>query len=154
MDDTNSSSLHGSAVPITVREVMRQATTTVEPRAHLGAAAYLMKHAGDTALVVTTDDGSGRPVGIITEGDISHAVADGKDLNDTRIEDLANPDPVTAGPDTTVNEAATLMLSSGIRHLPVVENGGLVGIVDITDACRALLKVAPVDPPLARGRPN
>jgi len=116
-------------------------TTTVERHGHLAAAAYLMRHAGDTAVVVTTDDESRRPVGVLTETDIIYAVADGKNLNDTRIDDIIGFDPVTARPGMTVAEAAVLMLSAGIRHLPVVEDGRLVGIIDITDACRALLDV-------------
>jgi CBS domain-containing protein len=118
---------------------MRPAVTTVERHAHLAAAAYLMRKAGDTAVVITTDDESARPIGIITETDIAQAVADGKDVNDVRIDQLALPEPVMAPPGTTVKEAATLMLSAGIRHLPVVDDGHLLGIVDITDACRALL---------------
>jgi CBS domain-containing protein len=124
---------------------MRPAVTTVERHAHLAAAAYLMRKAGDTAVVVTTDDESERPIGIITDADISHAVADGKDVNAVRIDELGLPEPVMALPGTTVNEAAALMLSVGVRHLPVVDSGRLVGIVDITDACRALLDAGSLD---------
>jgi CBS domain-containing protein len=123
----------------TVGELMRPAVTTVERHAHLAAAAYLMKKAADTAVVVTTDDESRRPIGIITETDITHAVGDGKDVNEVRIDELVSTDPVTTPPGTTVGTAAALMLSAGIRHLPIVADGRLVGIVDITDACRALL---------------
>jgi len=123
----------------TVRQVMRPAVTTVERHAHLAAAAYLMRRSGDSAIVVTTDDESRRPIAIITEADITDVVADGKDVNDLRIEQLIGPDPVTVQPDATVNEAAKMMLSAGIHHLPVVDNDHLIGIVDISDACRALL---------------
>jgi CBS domain-containing protein len=125
----------------TVGELMRPAVTTVERHAHLAAAAYLMKKAGDTAVVVTTDDESRRPIGIVTETDVTHAVADGKDVNDVRIDEFVGSGPVTTQPGTAVKEAAELMLSSGIRHLPVVDDGRLVGIIDIIDACRGLLDV-------------
>jgi CBS domain-containing protein len=125
----------------TVRELMRPAVTTVERHAHLGAAAYLMRHAGDNAVVVTTDDESRRPTGIITDTDIANAVADGKDLEETRIDELAGTDPVTIRSDATINEAARVMVSHRFRHLPVVENGRLVGIIDIVDTCRAMLGV-------------
>jgi CBS domain-containing protein len=121
---------------------MRPPVTTVERDAHLAAAAYLMKHAGDTAVVVTTDDESRRPIGIITETDITQAVADGKSLDDSRMNELMGSEPLTAPPGMTVNDAAALMLNAGIRHLPVVDDGRLVGIVDISDACRALLAAA------------
>jgi len=125
--------------PRTVRDLMRTPVTTVERHAHLAAAAYLMMRAGETALVVTTDDEAHRPIGIITDTDISIAVARGSDVNEARIDELIGPGPVTAPPGTTPAEAAEIMLAAHIRHLPVVEDGRLVGIIDITDACRALL---------------
>ena len=138
MDDQS-----GTASPrgrsTTVGQLMRPAVTTVERHAHLAAAAYMMKHAGDTAVVVTSDDETRRPIGIVTETDITDAVADGKDLNESRIDELAGADPVTVRPATTVNEAAEVLLATRIRHLPVVDDGRLVGIIDVTDVCRALL---------------
>jgi CBS domain-containing protein len=74
--------------PATAADVMRPAPATIGPRDHVAAAAYLMKHAGVTALVVVDDDQAKQPVGIITEADIVQAVADGKDLNDVRIRAL------------------------------------------------------------------
>lgn len=58
---------------------------TVEAGAHLAAAAYLMKHAGATALVVVDGSEPKRPVGLITEADVVRAVADGKNVNEVRI---------------------------------------------------------------------
>jgi CBS domain-containing protein len=121
----------------TVDEVMRPPTTTVERTAHLAAAAYLMKHRGDTALVVTTDDG--RPIAIVTDADITQAVADQKTLECTRVSDLELPPPVTVQTGTSAREAAHLMLSRRINHLLVVEDGRLVGLVEIADVCRPLL---------------
>lgn len=131
-----------------VDELMRPATTTVERRAHLAAAAYLMKHRGDTALVVTTDDGR-RPMAIITDADISQAVADRRALEDTRISDLALAPPVTVESGTSALEAARLMLSRRIHHLPVVDDGRLVGLVEFSDVCRPLLEAEPSSPPAA-----
>jgi len=139
MDSKTASTAREPGRQTTVRDVMRPAVTTVERHAHLAGAAYLMRRAGDSAIVVTTDDESRRPLAIITETDITDVVADGKDVNDLRIEQLIGPDPVTVQADTTVNEAAELMLSAGIHHLPVMDNDHLVGIVDISDACRSLL---------------
>jgi CBS domain-containing protein len=70
--------------PATAADIMRPAPATIGPRDHVAAAAYLMKHAGVTALVVVDDNQAKQPVGIITEADIVQAVADGKDLNDVR----------------------------------------------------------------------
>jgi len=65
----------------TVADVIRPPLTTVNQHDHVAAAAYLMKHAGTRALIVE-DAQTGQPVGIITEGDVAHAIADGKDVND------------------------------------------------------------------------
>jgi CBS domain-containing protein len=65
----------------TVADVMRPPLTMVNQHDHVAAAAYLMKHAGTTALLVV-DAPSGRSVGLITEADVAHAIADGKDVND------------------------------------------------------------------------
>jgi CBS domain-containing protein len=142
-DDAHDSAPRESERRATVRNCVRPAVTTVERHAHLAAAAYLMRRATETAVVVTTDDESRRPVGVITETDIAQAVADRRDLNEVRIDELVGPEPVTTQPETAVNEATALMLAAGVRHLPVVENGHLVGIFDIADACRALLDAEP-----------
>ncbi len=81
-----------TAAPATAADVMRPPLTTVEQQAHVAAAAYLMKHAGTTALTVV-DPQTGQLTGIITEADIAHAVADGKDVNSTRIYQLLTSSP-------------------------------------------------------------
>jgi CBS domain-containing protein len=122
-----------------VGDVMRPATTTVEYGAHLAGAAYLMKRHHDSALVVTTDDEDRRPIAVLTDGDITMAVADGRDLEETRIHHLDFGEPVTIEPRATVLEAIRTMVDHRIHHLPVVDGGRLVGIVDMTDLCRALV---------------
>jgi CBS domain-containing protein len=127
-----------AAAPATAADVMRP-LTTVEQQGHVAAAAYLMKHAGATALMVL-DARSDQPVGIITEADIAHAVADEKDVNSARIYELMTTRPTVIKTTTNVRDAAKIMTSGHFRHLPVVGDAGLVGIVDITDVCRALLE--------------
>ncbi len=125
--------------PIRVRDLMRPPVVSVERDAHLAAAAYLMNKAGDTALVVVDDEAELRPVAVITDTDVAAAVGEGKNPNDVRISDLPAREPITVPPEETAADAANLMVSSRIRHLPVVENGRLVGMVDIVDACRGLI---------------
>jgi CBS domain-containing protein len=127
------------AAPATVADVMRRPLTTVEQLGHGAAAAYLMKHGGATALMVL-DPQTDQPIGIITEADIAHAVADGKDLNGVRIRELMTARPTVVKTTTNVRDAAKIMTSGHFRHLPVVDDTGLAGIVDITDVCRALLE--------------
>ncbi len=127
------------AAPATAADVMRPPLTTVEQQGHMAAAAYLMKHAGTTALMVL-DAQTGQPAGIITDADIAHAVADGKDVNRVRISELMTTRPTVIKTTTSVRDAAKVMTSGHFRHLPVIGDAGLVGIVDITDVCRALLE--------------
>jgi CBS domain-containing protein len=125
----------------TVGDVMRPPLTTVDQNDHVAAAAYLMRHAGATALVVL-DGQSNRPLGIITEADIVHTVADGRDVNEVRIRDVMTTGPTMVTADTSIPEAAETMTTGHFRHLPVVGDGGLTGIVDIRDVCRALLDMS------------
>jgi CBS domain-containing protein len=128
--------LPSRAVAPTVADVMRPAVTTVEPGAHLAGAAYLMKHSGDNALVVTANS---RPVAMVTDTDISQAVADGRNPEEVRISDLPRREPIVVTPDTDVFTATRTMLLHRIHHLPVVDGERLVGIVDLTDLCRPLV---------------
>ena len=123
----------------TVGDVMRPPLTTVDANDHVAAAAYLMRHAGATALVVLDGQESNRPLGIITEADIVHTVADGKDVNEVRIRDVMTTGPTVVAADTSIPDAAETMTTGHFRHLPVVGDAGLTGIVDIRDVCRALL---------------
>jgi CBS domain-containing protein len=136
---TRASAQPSSAAPTTAADVMHPAVTTVEADAHLAAAAYLMKHAGATALVVVDNEQAKRPVGLVTDADIAEAVADGKDVNQVRIHDLMTTHPTVITATTSVADAARSMVTGHYRHLPVVGDAGLIGIVDIEDVCRALL---------------
>jgi CBS domain-containing protein len=128
-----------SAAPATAADVMQPPLTTVEQQAHVAAAAYLMKHAGASALLVL-DAQNDQPAGIITEADIAHAVADGKDVNSVRIYELMTTRPTIIKTTTNIRDAAKIMTSGHFRHLPVVGDTGLSGILDIADVCRALLE--------------
>jgi CBS domain-containing protein len=135
---TQASSRTQHSGPALVADVMRPALTTVEQDAHVAAAAYLMKHAGATALVVIDNEQSRRPLGIITEADIVRVVADGKDVNDYRIRELMTSGLTVCNASTSIRQAAESMMDGGFRHLPVVDDDGLVGIVDVGDVSRAL----------------
>jgi signal-transduction protein with cAMP-binding, CBS, and nucleotidyltransferase domain len=125
---------------------MQPPVTAVEQNDHAAAAAYLMKRAGATALIVTKMQ-TGQPAGIITEADISRAVADGKNPNDVRIYELMTANPTVVSTTASIRDAATIMTSKRFRHLPVMGDAGLAGIVDITDVCRALLQADVSGPP-------
>jgi CBS domain-containing protein len=144
----DASAQHPVSFPATVADVMRPPVTTVEQNDHVAGAAYLMKRAGATAIVVTQAE-TGEPLGIITEADISHLVADGKNPNDVRIYQLMTARPTVVSAATSIRDAARVMTNGRFRHLPVTAGTTLAGIVDITDVCRALLDVSePAQEPL------
>jgi len=126
---------------VTAAELMQPAATTVEINAHIAAAAYLMKRAATTALVVTSNDECRRPVAIVTDTDVANVVADGQNVDELRISDLKKRSPITVSTDTPVTAVAELMLAAGIHHVIVVEGESLVGILDMADVCRGLLPV-------------
>ena len=122
---------------VTVADIMQPPLTTVGQHDHLAAAAYLMKHTGTTALLVA-DTQTGQPVGIITETDIAHAIADGKDINDVWAGAVTTLRPALAAT-TSIGDAAQIMTARHYHHLPVTDGTGLLGVVDIIDVCQALI---------------
>jgi CBS domain-containing protein len=139
-------SYHPPQATATVADIMRPPVTTPRQNDHAAAAAYLMKHAGVSALLVL-DAQTDQPIGIITEADITRAVADRNDLNNVWIRQLMTTGPAVIGPMTSIRDAAQTMTSNRFRHLPVVGDAGLVGMVDIIDVCRALLDLGASRPP-------
>jgi CBS domain-containing protein len=78
-------------------------------------------------------------LGLITERDIRRAVANDTDLG-TAVSAVMSDDPDTFDPDLDVWDAASWIVESGYRHLPVVsDDGGLTGVVSIRDLLKALV---------------
>jgi CBS domain-containing protein len=93
------------------------------------AAAAMVQHKTGSALVM-----QGRLlVGILTERDVLRAAASGTDLTEAPVAAWMTKDPESAAPDTTVQEAAQLMLLHGFRHLPVVQGREVCGVVSLRD---------------------
>jgi len=134
---TQKPTFHSQAAPATAADVTQPPLTTVNRHDHVAAAAYLMKHAGTTALLVM-DAQTGQPTGIITEEDITHAIADGKDVNDTWVDAVMTTRPAVITT-TSIRDTAEIMTARHFRHLPVASDTGLLGLVDIIDVCRALI---------------
>ena len=122
----------------TVADLMQPSPATVNQHDHAAAAAYMMKHAHTTALIVT-DAQTGQPVGLVTEADLAHAIADGKDVNDGWVEAVMTTRPVITIT-TSILQAARIMTNAQLRHVPVADDAGLLGVVDIIDVCRTLIK--------------
>ena len=84
-------------------------------------------------------EGEGQSIAaILTERDVMRAVAAGKDGN-APVSEWMTRHPDTIEPDDTTDHAASLMIHGGFRHLPVVEEGKVVGILSIRDLVRVAL---------------
>lgn len=79
-------------------------------------------------------------VGIVTERDVVRAVADGVDLDNEPVRTRMASEPDVFSPDVDVFEAGEFLLESGYRHLPVVEEGTLLGVVSLRDLLAAVLE--------------
>ncbi len=119
-----------------VSSVMKRTTVAVALSTTLREAAEVMAREEVGALVVRGQD---EPAGIISERDIVRAVADGTDLDEERVSERMAYDVVWAGPHDDVATAATTMVEGGIRHLPVLEDGTVVGILSVRDLVPHLL---------------
>jgi CBS domain-containing protein len=82
----------------------------------------------------------GRYVGILSERDISHGLARfGEDTMRLPVSELMTPDVISCHPEDLVHDALRVMTTHRIRHLPVEDDGAVVGIVSIGDLVLALL---------------
>lgn len=112
---------------------------SIAPGATVAAAAALMAGAGVGALVVDGIDG--RPVGLISEREVTIAVARwGGELGSRPVRSLMADGMTIVAPDTPVAEAMRLMTVRRARHLPVVERDRLVGIISIGDVLASRLE--------------
>lgn len=113
-------------------------TTPDSPMAE--AAAEMVRERVGSALVM---DGAFL-AGILTERDILRAAAAATDLTAVRVSAWMTKDPQSAEPDTTIEDAAQMMLSSGFRHLPIMEGRTVRGVVSLRDLAAARI-IPPAD---------
>ena len=113
-----------------LRDIMstRVSLTTPDTSVADAAAGLVMAKVGSAVVM------QGRFLaGILTERDVLRAAASGESLVAARVTDWMTPDPQSAGPDTSVEEAAGMMLKNGFRHLPVVDGREVCGVVSLRD---------------------
>jgi CBS domain-containing protein len=108
---------------------------TVEPDVRLAEAARRMAQRGVGAVLVLEGE---RLAGILTERDLLKAVAAGF-TDEARVSEWMTRQPETVEPDESTDQAASLMIHGGFRHLPVVEGGRPIGILSIRDLMRVAL---------------
>lgn len=111
-----------------VQEIMSAPVETISSDASVSEAARRMRAEDIHALVVTTSQPS-----IITSTDILQAVAENRETSELGVSDLMTESVETVPPNIRAGEAAAMMTTLGISHLPVLKRGDYVGIVSMTD---------------------
>jgi CBS domain-containing protein len=113
-----------------IREIMHTRVVSTTPDTPIAEAADAMaRHRVGSALIM-----QGRFLaGILTERDVLRAAASRADLTVEPVSAWMSKDPQAASPDTTVEEAAQMMLLNGFRHLPVVEGREVRGVLSLRD---------------------
>lgn len=113
-----------------VADVMSEARVTESPSDTLKDAAIRMWQQQTGSLLVMEGD---ELIGILTERDIMKAVARGIDVTHAPVSDAMTTNVLTVDPTTSLHEAARLMASRWIRHLPVMAGERVVGVVSQRD---------------------
>ena len=125
----------------TVRQVLGSkgtAVETVDPDASVLEALRRMAEANVGALVVLSE---GDVVGLISERDYSRKVIlHGRSSSDTKVREVMSAPVVCVSSQHRVDACMALMTQEHVRHLPVLENGQLTGIVSIGDVVKAIIE--------------
>jgi len=122
-------------VTATLAEIVKPTFIEVAPEDTLGEVAERMT-AKNVGAVVVKD--FGRLIGILTERDLLKAMAARVHTSEARAREWMTEDPVTVVADTPLEEAERLMIVRGFRHLPVVTDGQVVGVVSLRRVVAAL----------------
>jgi CBS domain-containing protein len=117
-----------------VREGMTGVVLTVGPGHTLRTAARRMTEKGVGAAVVIDEEAQGPRV--VSERDILNSIGRGEDPDSERVGDHMSDTVISAAPDWSLERAAAEMARRHIRHLVVVEQGELVGVLSMRDIVR------------------
>lgn len=110
---------------------------TISPQATVFDALSMMADQNVGCLVVVEND---EVVGIFSERDYARKVIlKGKSSKDTLIKEIMTPDVITVQPDQTMNQCMAIMTEKHIRHLPVLSDGKLGGVISIGDVVKAII---------------
>lgn len=129
---------------ITVRQLLQakshSETWSIRPDASVFDALKKMAEANVGAIMVTNDEGS--MVGIFTERDYARKIVlQGKTSLDTPLKEIMTRETVTIHPDQTLDECMQLMTQWHIRHLPVMEDGRLIGMISMRDVVETIINL-------------
>lgn len=121
-----------------VRDLMSVDVPLTTLNTPVSDAARLMRAADRDSLIVFD---LGRAMGIVTERDIIRKItAEGLDAMHVHVSEIVSSPLITIHPDKSAREAAALMLEKKIRHLPVVKENRLLGIITIQDFAKHMSK--------------
>lgn len=113
-----------------ITDIMTKDCVTVTPQSNIYEVAAIMKQ-HDIGFVPVLDNR--KLIGVVTDRDLVVRGLAGKHSGDTSISDVLTDHVKTVGPNTSVDEATSIMAAGQIRRLPVVENGELMGVVSLGD---------------------
>ncbi len=116
-----------------VSEVMTKEVVTVGPHYNVADVASLMDAKGIGSVIVLEDD---RVLGILTERDILKVIGSGDDPKNVAAHEALIDDLYTIAPDASIEDAANQMTQAKVRHLPVIQDDKIVGILSIRDVVR------------------
>jgi CBS domain-containing protein len=112
---------------------------SVAPTVTVYKAIELMSLKNIGGLLIT--DEQGQLLGIFTERDYARRlILKGKSSKDTLIGEIMTENPVTVSPDNSIEDCMKTMTNRFIRHLPVVDDGALVGMISIGDVVRYIIE--------------
>ncbi len=117
-----------------VRDAMTKSVLIVGPEHTIRQVCQLMANRRVGSAVVVDPELSG--VGIMTERDVLYAIGRGLDPDVERATNHLTWDVVYAGPEWTLEEAAAAMIRGGFRHLVVLENDEVLGVISVRDIIR------------------
>jgi CBS domain-containing protein len=121
-----------------ILETKGTAIFTITPLTSVYHALELMVEKNVSALLVMESD---ELAGIFTERDYARKVVlKGKKSTETTIGEIMTSDLITVAPNSTIDECMGLMTGKYIRHLPVLDNGKLAGIISIGDVVRRIIE--------------
>ncbi len=121
-----------------VQYIMSTKVETVKPDQSLSIALKKMVTRNIGSVIVTEGN---TPVGIVTERDVSRCIAKSVRSLNTSVKRLMTRSLIVATPTMTNQEALGTMLRNGIRRIPIVDDGKLIGIITERDLLRWVLKV-------------
>jgi CBS domain-containing protein len=120
-------------VLVEISAIMTTNLATVGPEYNVADVASVMDARGIGSVIVLEDD---RVLGILTERDILRVIGGGEDPKNVAAHEALTDDLITIRPDASVDEAAREMVNAKVRHLPVISDEGLIGMVSMRDLVR------------------